>query len=363
HQVTFKVWDNNGTGGLPNTVLGSATVPLSSIISDISNNLYTEVTFNTPITLSGDYYLGYDVEPNSGVTISVYTNTDGDVSANTAYEQFDDNSWHAYTETASWDLTVSHMIHPILQQVPPVASFSVSPANICAGGEVVFNSSSVGAQTYAWTFPGGSPANSNAQNPSVTYNQAGNYGATLIVTGGCNNEAVTQTTNNVVNVTNPPAAPTVNFNGSQLVVTGAVGSIQWFLNGTPINGASGTTWSPSQVGTYSVSASQNGCTTYSNDFLLEALSVESVIASLPLVVSPNPVSDILSIETQFLTKQENIRIYMYDTRGKVVYMETISAISPGTRIYIPVQAISAGMYLLSVESEIGISNTRVAVAH
>ena len=363
HQVTFKVWDDNGAGGLPGTVLGSTTLPLSTIISDVNAGFYTEIEFTNPITLSGSYYLGFDVEPASGVTISVYTNTDGDVSVNTAYEQFDDGTWHAYTETASWELTVNHMIHPILQQPSPVATFSVTPGAICAGGEVNFTATSQGAQTYAWTFPGGSPASSTQMNPSVSYNSAGSFGATLTITGGCDNEASSQTNNNVVTVSSPPVPPVVTFNGSQLVVSGANGAIQWYFNGTPINGASGTTWSPSQIGTYSVSASQGGCTTYSNDFLLEALSLENAIAVAPLSVSPNPVSDILSVQTEFLSEQNNVEVQLYDVRGKVVYKQIINVLIPGERIFVPVNELSSGLYLLTINSEKGKSIARVAVAH
>jgi len=35
--------------------------------------------------------------------------------------------------------------------------------------------------TWAWTFPGGSPASSNLQNPTICYNTPGTYGASLIV--------------------------------------------------------------------------------------------------------------------------------------------------------------------------------------
>lgn len=363
HQVTFKVWDDNGTGGLPGTVLGSATVPLSTIIDDVDGGFYTQVDFNNPINLDGDYYLGYDVEPNSGVTISVYTSTQGDFPENFAYEQFEDNTWHAYNEADSWEISVAHLIHPILQRPEPVSSFNVSPNSICEGQEVNFTSTSTGAQTFAWTFPGGNPSSSDVANPSITYNSPGNYGATLVVTGGCGGEGSTQTSNSVVNVTALPPAPSISFNGSQLVVSGAVGEIQWFFNGTPIGGANGTTFAPSQIGTYSVSAGQNGCLTYSNDFLLQALAFDEVLGFSALSISPNPVSDILYISSGFETTEENIEMIIFDVRGKVVWSKSIALLAPDETVIVPVHAFSSGLYLVSLNTVKGRSIARFAVAH
>ncbi|MCF0206325.1 MAG: PKD domain-containing protein, partial [Bacteroidales bacterium] len=53
---------------------------------------------------------------------------------------------------------------------------------------------------WAWTFPGGTPSSSTVQNPTVTYNTAGNYNVTLTVSNGANND--TETKNAYIVVSN-----------------------------------------------------------------------------------------------------------------------------------------------------------------
>jgi PKD repeat protein len=63
---------------------------------------------------------------------------------------------------------------------PPVSDFSASTTNTCTGTTVSFTDLSKLAPTsWAWTFQGGSPATSPAQNPTVTYATAGTYTVTL----------------------------------------------------------------------------------------------------------------------------------------------------------------------------------------
>ncbi|MCF8424413.1 MAG: T9SS type A sorting domain-containing protein [Bacteroidia bacterium] len=58
---------------------------------------------------------------------------------------------------------------------PPVAGFTTS-ATKCVGSSVTVSDASTNLPTsWTWTFPGGTPATSTAQNPTVTYTAAGTY--------------------------------------------------------------------------------------------------------------------------------------------------------------------------------------------
>lgn len=83
--------------------------------------------------------------------------------------------------------------------VAPTASFTANPVNVCVGGQVQFTNTSIGNPTnYSWTFAGGTPATSTAQNPTVTYNTVGTYTVTLTVSNTLGSNTATQTSYIVV---------------------------------------------------------------------------------------------------------------------------------------------------------------------
>ncbi|MCD8439645.1 PKD domain-containing protein [Tenacibaculum finnmarkense] len=66
----------------------------------------------------------------------------------------------------------------------PIVDFYTKKRNsVCESEVVQFFDTSTGttATTWAWEFPGGTPANSTEQNPTVTYNTYGNYNVSLKV--------------------------------------------------------------------------------------------------------------------------------------------------------------------------------------
>lgn len=86
------------------------------------------------------------------------------------------------------------------------ATFNTSNTTICAGSTVTYtNTTTLTNPTYAWSFPGGTPATSTVANPTVTYNTPGTYNATLTVTNQWGNKTVTKTNHVAVNAIPNPA--------------------------------------------------------------------------------------------------------------------------------------------------------------
>ena len=125
------------------------------------------------------------------------TNQNGQTSPATAWEQWSDLSWHAYDGTGGWGLGVAHYVVPVISTVPN-ADFSPSTSTACTGGSITYTNNSTSAQTYEWSFPGGTPSTSNQTNPTVTYNTAGTYSAMLIAVSDCESDTVMLT--NIVTI-------------------------------------------------------------------------------------------------------------------------------------------------------------------
>ena len=66
---------------------------------------------------------------------------------------------------------------------PPTADFTASSTTVCEGNTVSFMDASTETPTsWSWSFTGGSPSSSTAQNPTITYNTAGTYQVQLTAT-------------------------------------------------------------------------------------------------------------------------------------------------------------------------------------
>jgi len=77
----------------------------------------------------------------------------------------------------------------------PIADFTSDKNMVCIGDIVTFKNATYNASvdTYAWSFPGGTPSTSSSINPTVTYAATGFYEATLTVTNAAGSNTKTFT--------------------------------------------------------------------------------------------------------------------------------------------------------------------------
>jgi PKD repeat protein len=189
---------------------------------------------------------------------------------------------------------------------PPVAAFSGTPTTICEGGSVSFTDQSTGTPTsWSWIFPGGSPASSNAQNPTVSYSTPGTYNVSLTATNASGSNSVTMTGYITVN-----AAPSVGFNaspaltvcaGEQVTLSGTgASSYAWtggITNGVPFTAATTTTYTV--TGT-----AASGCTS-------TAIATVTVASAPSLSVVSNPVNGIVCTGNQATLTASGAQSYLW----------------------------------------------------
>ncbi len=144
---------------------------------------------------------------------------------------------------------------------PPVADFSASAVTIDVGDSVNFTDLSTNTPTsWSWSFAGGTPSSSTAQDPTVTYNTAGTYDVTLTATNAGGSDGETKTAYITVNVV-VPDPPVADFSASPTTVTEG-GSVSF----TDLSSNSPTSWSWSfPGGTPSTSTAQNPTVVYNTD--------------------------------------------------------------------------------------------------
>jgi PKD repeat protein len=132
------------------------------------------------------------------------------------------NPIHVYTEDGLYTVTLIIMgacgndtsTAQISIQTPPDAGFSHNQINDCTPSVVAFtNESSENATSFLWTFEGGTPSTSTAENPVITYNTPGEFDVTLIAYSAAGSDTMTWT--ELVSVgASPDAIFLLNTNGT-----------------------------------------------------------------------------------------------------------------------------------------------------
>jgi photosystem II stability/assembly factor-like uncharacterized protein len=141
---------------------------------------------------------------------------------------------------------------------PPFAFYTTSYSDACINVPFVFaDASSNNPTSWSWSFPGGAPATSTVQNPSVTYTAAGIYTVTLVSTNSISSSAPYTTT---ISVVNTPTAQS----SSDTICVGQTAILTATSNATSIvwqGGQTGTTayYTPSSTTVYQYTASTGAC--------------------------------------------------------------------------------------------------------
>jgi serine protease len=129
------------------------------------------------------------------------------------------------------------------------------PSSVCAGSSFSINNTSLGAATYTWSFPGGTPLTSTLAAPSASYASPGIYTVTLL---GLNGTTTTTATRTINIAALPPVSvnsPTI-CSGSVATLT-ATGATNYTWTGNP----AGPTLAVSPVVTtiYTVTGNNGSC--------------------------------------------------------------------------------------------------------
>jgi PKD repeat protein len=235
------------------------------------------------------------------------------------------------------------------QSQAPVVLFS-SPNQLCPGTCTNFNNLSFNATSFLWSFPGAAPSVSTDINPAgICYNIPGSYNVTLIASNSVTSD--TLALNNYITVYPYPSPQGISQSGDTLFANPGAVSYQWYLNGSPLAGATGYFYVALQSGDYNVVATDgNGCEVEAVIFNVVA-HVNSFEGSSGLLhLYPNPVIKNLEILSggsgSFSGNNKNeMSVAVYTIQGEKISENTYSSLQT-----IDCSSLAEGMYMLEIKS-------------
>ncbi|MFT5779068.1 MAG: PKD repeat protein, partial [Crocinitomicaceae bacterium] len=279
--VTFTVW---GPGVAPGAILATEVVPLANLTALQVN----QVDFTVPATVTGNFWVGYTL---SYAGIDTFALLGTLPATNFSWADFSIAGW---TDLGTIFANDFAFVMDVLTSngPPPVANFTFSESEICAGGQITVNgSSSTNTTDYLW-FVTDNPFTTifeiqSGAGQTFTHPAPGNESIYLFADGSCMTSAV------VLNVAiYPPVTFTAtitntscgNNNGIITISgeaggTGAIPVYTYSLDG--INYQPSNVFSNLAAGTYTVYVTTDG----SN---CEGTLVVVVGPSVPFVATVGP---------------------------------------------------------------------------
>lgn len=288
--VSFKVYSHDATNNVPLALIGTAhTMP----ISGLNAGYWNEIQFNTPVSVSGTFWISMSYTYSGAFDTIVLATTD-----------FSDRPAAAGTGTAAmnisggvgWRLTSnvfgstpnsSIIMDALTSNGPsPVAAMSINPTVACATTQINMNGyGSTNTSSYVWYFDDGTNLYYYDQgNLSTTFTQ-GSWTVELDAQGSCQTDIATQSL-----TINPALTATYTTNPENC--TAEDGTLAFTVSG---GDGSGYNYSINGGATYQTSNSFNGLSagTYSveindgSNCALESTAVVNNQNTFNPSVSPN----------------------------------------------------------------------------
>lgn len=139
--------------------------------------------------------------------------------------------------------------------------------------------------------------------------------------------------------------PTITLSNDTLVCDLVNYAYQWYLEGTPIAGASQQYYVPSATGNYSVETTLGTCINTSNIINVTSVGLNA-IANGKVSISPNPFNEQLTVQINAAA----VQCFIINNLGQVVLQQQLTS----TQNKIDTQSLSPGLYHISLKGN-GIS--------
>ena len=220
----------------------------------------------------------------------------------------------------------------------PEANISpTGPQTICVGSSILITAKSADNPSFQWLLNGA--VISGAITPTLEAKKSGTYQVKATVNGLCTN------TSSALNLTvSSPLPPAITYEDGMMKIAGT-GTIQWYINGAIIPGATASSFRPVQSGLYSVFLKDvNGCSATSDLLTINILATaEKENPFSAYVAYPNPAADLLNIGLpQAMAGTYTIEII--DMNGRIFLAEKVNLEPGANQLKIDISKIPVGTY-------------------
>jgi PKD repeat protein len=266
-------------------------------VSDFSFTIMdTEVTFTNLSNFANTYQWFFGDGESSTIPEPVHT--------------YDGPGAYTITLMAENECGVDSLSIPVQIGDPPTAQFTIQgPSGGCEPFQAIFSNLSAGVyDSLLWAFPGGAPASSTLEMPTVLYENAGTYDVSLTLYSSY--PPVTITESPYIEVY---AFPTPDFdytiNGLELTLINLSSGAEeytWSFGDGNISMEENPVHTYQQSGTYSVTlnATNGNCnSSTSTSINLGTSNVEQQQKQYALKIYPNPTKGFINIQTNWKWKQ------------------------------------------------------------
>ncbi|MGR6087648.1 MAG: T9SS type A sorting domain-containing protein [Arcticibacter sp.] len=308
------------------------------------NGVFPPYSWNTPnILMANGSYTVHVWDEDGGLF-----GADDDLGAITFQGQGTSGSATGSVGGASGTLVVNYTIFQtpvvplvatdtiIVYATPSTPTISSTGPTVICEGESLDLISSDSTNNVQWYESGSLLVGAN--NPIYSPAVSGNYSVLVTTPQGCT--AGSTSTNVTINPI--PTKPTFFINGNTFT-TGVAGlSLQWYLNGNPIPGATSNSYTAQIGGTYVLCGTDaNGCTNCSDSLAFSGVGLNET-PNFPFSLYPNPNNGTFTIKPIDPGTVGRFDIIVADMTGRVIYFEKSAY---GTR-NIQLTNITSGAYQL-----------------
>lgn len=238
----------------------------------------------------------------------------------------------------------SDTVEVIMNEPQPGAEITWDgPLEFCIGGSVTLDAGP-GYASYLW--------NSGSTTQEVEIIESGSYTVIVLDGNGCIDSSMVA--DPVVVTVNEPE-PLIAESANDLSVSNASEyvSFQWYHNGDPIPGATGSTYNiqPTGSGNYTVCVvDDEGCEGCSTIEMTCCVGIEEAYFEGDVSVYPNPNSGQFTVEIE-LAQQQNLSIGLFDMIGKQVWLDDAIGNTTQLRKQYDLSEMPDGVYFLRIYAD------------